>query len=155
MEEFQDDMVLKETEELNFDSHFLVSPHGHGAGGLALFWRKELNLHVLTSSQNHIDTRITYKNTTFYSTFVYGAPEIHKHQEVWQLLTDISDARNGNMWFLTGDFNEITDNSEKSGGKEKPEAPSHSSDHSCLLATFLTSDTKETFSPGEGKDTLT
>lgn len=89
------------------------------------------------------------------STFVYGAPEIHKHQEVWQLLTDISDARNGNMWFLTGDFNEITDNSEKSGGKEKPEAPSHSSDHSCLLATFLTSDTKETFSPGEGKDTLT
>lgn len=90
-----DDFVLKETEELNFDSHFLVSAHGHGAGGLALFWRKDLNLQVLSSSQNHIDTKIAYKNLTFYSTFVYGTPKIPKRLEVWNMLTSIANTRDG------------------------------------------------------------
>lgn len=99
-----------------------MSAHGHGAGGLALFWRNDLNLQVLSSSQNHIDTKIAYKNLTFYSTFVYGAPEIPKRLEVWNMLTSIANTRDGEAWFLTGDFNEITENSEKSGGKERPES---------------------------------
>lgn len=117
-----DEFVLKETETLNFDSHFLVPPHGQSAGGLALLWRKEINLQVLSSSQNHIDTSITYKGQKFHSTFVYGAPEIPNRRAVWEMLTNISEIRNGDPWFLTGDFNEITDNSEKSGGRERPES---------------------------------
>lgn len=58
----------------------------------------------------------------FNSTFIYGALEVPKRQEVWQLLEYISASRNGDAWFLAGDFNEITDNSEKSGGKERPES---------------------------------
>lgn len=38
---------------------------------------------------------------------------------MWEKLTDIAAARD-TLWFLTGDFNEIIDNSEKSGGKERP-----------------------------------
>lgn len=52
---------------------------------------------------------------------MYGAPQIPNRQEVWNQLTEISDARQS-PWFLTGDFNEITDNSEKSGGRERPES---------------------------------
>lgn len=35
---------------------------------------------------------------------------------------DISIVRQGSAWLLTGDFNEITDNPEKSRGKERPES---------------------------------
>lgn len=115
--------VLNETEELNLDLHYLVYPHNQGAGGLALFWKNDINLQVLSSSHNHIDTLIIFKDHSFHSTFVYGAPEIVKHQEVWQLLTDISETRNDKPWFLTGDFNEIVNNSEKTGGKIRPESP--------------------------------
>lgn len=114
-----DDFVLKETEELNFDSHFFVTPHRQGAGGLALLWRSDINLQVLSSDHNHIDTLISFKNVTFHSTFVYGAPEIPNRQAVWQLLTNLQSTREDQPWFLTGDFNEILDNTEKSGGRER------------------------------------
>lgn len=117
-----DQTVLNETEELNLDLHYLVSPHNQGAGGLALFWKNDINLQVLSLSQNNIDTLITFKDHSFHSTFVYGALEIAKRQEVWKLLTDISETRNDKPWFLMGDFNEIVDNSEKTGGKIRPES---------------------------------
>lgn len=113
--------MLKETAELIFDLHFMVPPHNLGAGGLTPVWRKEINLQVLSSEQNHIDSLISYKNLVFNSTFIYGAPVISKRQAVCQLLTNISETRNVEPWFLTGDFNEITDNTEKAGGKERLE----------------------------------
>ncbi|KAF3527913.1 hypothetical protein DY000_02041917 [Brassica cretica] len=66
-----------------------------------------------------VDTLITYKNARFFSTFVYGAHEIPNRQALWEQLTDIAAAKD-TLWFLTGDFNEIIDNLEKSGGKERP-----------------------------------
>lgn len=116
-----DEFVLKELEPLNFDCHFLLSPSATRGGGLALFWRQDIDLQILSSNQNFIDTSISYKGTSFFSTFVYGAPEIQNRQEVWNKHSDISNTRS-DAWFLTGDFNEITDNSEKSGGRERPES---------------------------------
>lgn len=105
-------------ESLNLDSYFFVPPHSPGAGGLALFWKSDISLQVLSSDQNYIDTLIFYKEARFNSTFVYGAPNTIKSKEVWQLLTDISRTKDDFPWFLTGDFSEITDNSEISGGKK-------------------------------------
>lgn len=96
----QDENILKETESLQLESHFLVSPQGHGAGGLALLWRSDIDIQVMSSNRNLIDTTITYKNTNFQSIFVYGAPEIHLRQEVWNYLTTIS-AASDSPWFLT------------------------------------------------------
>lgn len=116
----QSEMVLKEFEPLMLNSHFLVPPSSPGAGGLALFWKEDVDVQILSSNQNFIDTLISFKGVSFYSTFVYGAPEVFKRQDVWNLLTDISATR-ASPWFLTGDFNEIVGNSEKSGGRERPE----------------------------------
>lgn len=52
---------------------------------------------------------------------MYGAPEVPKRQEVWDQLLAIAESRDS-AWFLTGDFNEITGNGEKSGGRERPES---------------------------------
>ncbi|KAF8096827.1 hypothetical protein N665_0300s0004 [Sinapis alba] len=116
-----DELVLKELEPLNMDCHFLISPSATRGGGLALLWRSDVDLQVLTSKQNFINTSVTFKETSSFSTFVYGSPEIPHRQGVWNLLSDISLNRD-NAWFLTGDFNEIIYNSEKSGGRERPES---------------------------------
>lgn len=65
--------------------------------------------------------KIKVKQTKFfYATFVYGHPERTKRQAVWNQLTDQASGRDS-PWFLTGDFNEIIDNSEKSGGARRTE----------------------------------
>ena len=114
-------MVLTELQPLNYEGSFLVTPTSSGSGGLALLWKNDIDVNILTSNPNFIDTIISFKGTSFNGTFVYGAPDWTKRQEVWDSLADISASRNA-AWFLTGDFNEITDNSEKAGGRERPES---------------------------------
>lgn len=59
------DVVLKKLDHLRYECNLLVPPTGHGAGGLALFWKQELNLQVLNSSLNVIDTVIGLKENVF------------------------------------------------------------------------------------------
>ena len=73
-----DGKVLKELEDLPYHKHFLVSPHSPGGGGLALLWHSDLEVDIITSNHNFIDTKITYKEACFFSTFVYGAPDVNK-----------------------------------------------------------------------------
>lgn len=117
----QDSFVLDELKDLNYDSHHLVSPHGHGGGGLAIIWKNHVDVKVLSANHNFIDSVTKYKNTEFFCTFVYGAPEVTHRQAVWDALSNLSATRTG-AWYLTGDLNEITNNSEKSGGKERAES---------------------------------
>ncbi|KAF2595846.1 hypothetical protein F2Q68_00012364 [Brassica cretica] len=79
-----------------------------------LIWSKDIELTVNSSSPNHIDTTIISKGIPFRATFVYGEPDHSKRQAIWQMLTNLQPA-NGEPWFLSGDFNEIIDNSEKKG----------------------------------------
>ena len=111
-----DDKVLADLEPLRMDSHFLVSPSTTNRGGLALLWKQEIYIQILLSTEHFIDTLITFKNVSFNNTFFYGAPEIPNRQAVWNQLSAISENRD-HPWFLTGDFNEIINSSEKSGGK--------------------------------------
>ena len=39
-----DEFVIKKTEQLQYENKFLVSSVGHGAGGLILLWKQEINL---------------------------------------------------------------------------------------------------------------
>ena len=50
------EFVLKELEPLNMECHFLVSPSASRGGGLALLWRSDVDLRILTSNPNFIDT---------------------------------------------------------------------------------------------------
>lgn len=75
------------------DSHFLVSPSNPSSGSLALLWKSDLDIQVTAACANFVDMLITYKQTKFFSTFVYGAPEVPRRQEVWNRLTHIGDLR--------------------------------------------------------------
>lgn len=114
-------MVMTELKSLAFENHYLVSPLTPGSGGLALLWKSDINIQINETSCNYIDTEITYKGTSFSSLFVYGAPEQSNRQGVWDSLSRLRADRD-NPWILMGDFNEITDNSEKAGGRERPES---------------------------------
>ena len=115
-----DAFVLKELEFLGADRKHLVSPERPNSCGLALFWTQDIDLQILYSSKNVIDTIISYKGETFFSTFVYGAPEAPHRSAIWDILISFALTKNS-PWILTGDFNEIVDNSEKSGGPERAE----------------------------------
>ena len=69
------EFVLKKLEHMRYDCNHLVPPTGHGAGGLGLFWKHDLNLQILESTPNVIDTLIEFEGKSFYSSFVYGNPD--------------------------------------------------------------------------------
>lgn len=124
------EMVKKELTWLQANNFFAVPPHSPGGGGLFLSWKKDINLVVTSSTDNYIDTTIEYKGIFFQTTFVYGEPDHIKRQQVWDTLTSLhSDTEK--PWFLTGDFNEIVDNSVKSGGPDRTEGTF------CAFRSFL------------------
>ncbi|XP_018479302.1 uncharacterized protein LOC108850231 [Raphanus sativus] len=112
--------VLKDLHWLQTNNHFAVPPHTPGGGGLFISWKKDIDLQVRSSSHNFIDAIISYKGKTWQTTFVYGEPDQSKRYEAWKTLSSLKPA-SGDPWLLTGDFNEIIDNSEKCGGPERAE----------------------------------
>ncbi|KAF8057323.1 hypothetical protein N665_1258s0004 [Sinapis alba] len=112
------------------EKHHIVSPHGPEGEGLFLAWKNKVEIKVLSSSNNFIDTEITFKGVSFQTTFVYGEPDHTKRQAVWKELLNLAPTT-GEPWFLTVDFNEIIDNSEKEGGPARAEGTF------CGFQTFL------------------
>lgn len=51
---------------------------------------------------------------------MYAAPEVPNRNQIWDYLINLSLTRSTTL-LLTGDFNEIVDNSEKSRGPERAE----------------------------------
>lgn len=117
-----DEMVLKTLEWLGYASHHLITPYSPGGGGLALCWKQEINLEVLYSNNNYSDTTIvTHEEKNLHTTFFHGKPDHTKRKEIWAQLNHMGTNRDS-PWFLTGDFNEIIDNTEKQGGNTRPES---------------------------------
>lgn len=98
----------------------LVDPIGF-TGGLALFWKDSYKVEILSSDNRIIDTKIEYDSFTFFISFVYGDPARHLQQKVWDKLRGIC-IHWDEAWFLSGDFNELMDNSEKLRGYIRPES---------------------------------
>lgn len=115
----QNDYVLQVFRWIGYDNNFLVSSNGL-SGGLALFWKKDVKIDILASSPNFIDTRVHFLNHHFYLTFVYGAPARQKRLAIWNKLSELGEGRDSS-WLLTGDFNDILDQSKKRGGPPRHE----------------------------------
>lgn len=107
-----EDVVLKAVNGLHFDHSSLVVPQGHGGGGLALFWKDDGKLEVISACVNYFDTKIVIREKSFYATFVYGDSDHIKRRPIWEYFKGLATSRSG-PWFLAGDFNDIVDNSEK------------------------------------------
>ncbi|CAA7019717.1 unnamed protein product [Microthlaspi erraticum] len=117
----KEEEILRLLPLTDYVPRFVLPPNSPGSGGLALYWKQEISLQVLSSCKSYIDTSITYKGNTFFSTFVYGEPDFSLRKEVWDEVTNLGLVRD-KPWFLTRDFNDIIDISEKSGGKQQTEA---------------------------------
>lgn len=113
-------MVLKKLESLRYDHHHLVTPTGHGAGGLVLLWKQELNLQIIESNAHVIDTFIEFEGKKFYSSFVHGSTDWRQRNQLWDVLVSKAIMRE-DAWFITGDFNNLLSSVENEGGPDRPE----------------------------------
>lgn len=112
--------VLSKTQELDYAFHHIIPPTGVCAGGLTLLWKENVNIEVLSSSNNLIDTIVTFEGKPFFASFIYGDTNILNRRQFWDQLITTNEARSG-PWFVTGDFNDIISNEEKTGGPARPE----------------------------------
>lgn len=72
-----DDFVLKELDFLgpNQYHNLLIPPERPASGGLAVFWKQDIQLQLLSSNKNIIDTEIKHKGVNVFASFVYGEPD--------------------------------------------------------------------------------
>lgn len=100
---------------MGFKHMFTVDCRGDGqrrGGGLALLWRDDTVVELISYSPNHISS--LYKSVDqepIHITGFYGYPEECNKHKSWQLLREV----NG-QWMCFGDFNAIISSSEKQGG---------------------------------------
>ena len=93
----------------------LVVPCLGSRGSLAILWKKNVDLHMKTYTQNHIDALIlTNLNLPWRITGFYGKLERHLKHETWALLKNLS-MWNSSSWVCIGDYNEILSTKEKDG----------------------------------------
>lgn len=109
-----DGVISNEVKHLGFHNQFTIPPVGL-SGGLALLWKEEISLEILDSSPNFIDTRVKFKNSSSFITFIYGPPQKENRAEFWASMSLVGSGRD-KAWLITGDFNDILENAEKVGG---------------------------------------
>ncbi|KAK8990977.1 hypothetical protein V6N11_062004 [Hibiscus sabdariffa] len=84
--------------------------------GLALWWNNEVNLSVLHSDKNLIDTIISINGEPeWFGTFIYAPPYEEEKQDFWERLGKLRVNANG-KWGIMGDTNVVASPSEKYGG---------------------------------------
>ncbi|PRQ37048.1 putative endonuclease/exonuclease/phosphatase [Rosa chinensis] len=87
------------------------------AGGLALMWDDSISVQVRDVNRYFIDAMVKgLDNVEWRFTGFYGHPETGQRHVSWDLLRSL--ARDPvEKWIVVGDFNEILDLGEKSGGR--------------------------------------
>ncbi|KAL0744395.1 hypothetical protein Bca4012_085908 [Brassica carinata] len=117
-----DEVVLKKLDQVRrkYDCHHLVPPTGHGAGGLGLFWKQEVNIQVVEANAHVIDTIVSYEGKSFFSSFVHASTDRTQRNLLWENLLAKSAGRD-EPWFATGDFNDLINSEEKDGGPDRTE----------------------------------
>lgn len=85
-------------------------------GGLALLWKKEWDVTVVSFSLNHIDVIISFQGGSEWRfTGIYGYPEDENKAKTCVLLNSLANV-NRLPWLCGGDFNLMLWSSEKQGG---------------------------------------
>lgn len=100
---------------LKFKYAFWVDSMGL-SGGLGLFWRDNIDIQVLFSSQNVIHSAVVLKESgdAFECSFIYGNPIYQQRRYLWSRIADLQPHLN-KPWCCIGDFNEILAQHEKDG----------------------------------------
>ena len=146
------EMIENNLHWLPLDNFHEVPPNSPRSGGLFPTWKNDIQLTIKGSNKNFIDTLITEKGITFQMTFVYGEQDHTKRLAIWNELSTLHPP-SGKPWLLTGDFNEITDNSEKKEEVREQRVHYAHSEPSYQKMSSLMLNTMEIFSPEEARGT--
>nr|AFP55574.1 non-ltr retroelement reverse transcriptase [Rosa rugosa] len=117
METRQQEGIIKEWKRnLKFTDHHVVDPIATGRG-LALFWGDAVQVSILDSSPNYVDTVVSFLSDAFVCkiTWMYGNPHDNEKRAFWRLMYSRFPVQSL-PWLVLGDFNEVLDPSEKWGG---------------------------------------
>jgi hypothetical protein len=86
------------------------------SGGLALFWRKGVDVSLRWKGRYHIDVNVVEANGVKWRfTGIYGESKQGQKENTWRLLRTLH-AQDNLPWLCMGDFNEILFSHEKDGG---------------------------------------
>lgn len=105
---------------LGYEHVHTVNPIGY-SGGLAILWKKSVNICIKSSDINVVDCLVKFGEVSFFLSCVYGEPANDGKSIVWKRLIRLGLGR-FEPWAIVGDFNEILNNDEKSGGPRRPES---------------------------------
>ncbi|KAL9669520.1 hypothetical protein QQ045_007067 [Rhodiola kirilowii] len=75
------------------------------AGGIALWWKEDISLRILSFFKYHIDDVIEEEETVRV-TVIYGEPVTARRSTTWNLLRHLHNQLNL-PWIIFGDFNEV------------------------------------------------
>ncbi|KAL9673273.1 hypothetical protein QQ045_029528 [Rhodiola kirilowii] len=89
---------------LGLKNGFQVPRHGL-AGGLALLWKEDVTLTILSYSKYHIDAFIE-REEIVRVTVIYGELVTARRGITWELLRELHSQHNLS-WIIFGDFNEV------------------------------------------------
>ncbi|KAF8049311.1 hypothetical protein N665_2242s0005 [Sinapis alba] len=108
--------ILKKLQvSYGYDQVCTIEPRGR-SGSLALFYMDDPLVTILYADVHMTDIQTRLKGHAIFMTFVYGDPVVRHRDLVWERLARMSTIRS-KSWFMIGDFNEITGNHEKRGGR--------------------------------------
>lgn len=97
-----------------------IQRQGKGRG-LAMFWRKEVNLEIRSFSRHHINAMVIEEAYGFKWRLMsfYRHSETNRKKESWRFL-DTLNRQFHLPWLYVGDFNEILSGEEKLRGASRP-----------------------------------
>ncbi|GLT60633.1 hypothetical protein SLA2020_333910 [Shorea laevis] len=123
----QTPLLEKHRRKLGFDHGEYFSPQGR-AGGLALWWRKELQVQVSVKNEHLFDGSCLEPNCPipWHFSFIYGCPVQGERTQFW---VDCQNLRrdNGIPWLVMGDLNALLSYADRRG-----KGPISVSSFSCL-----------------------
>ena len=96
--------MVKVRDKCGFKNWLIVSSVG-SSGGLALFWKDDITIHVQKYSMSHIDAFVDGGEGVgwWWLTGFYGNLDTAKRHESWSLLRSIKDMSQL-PWIAIGDF---------------------------------------------------
>ncbi|KAL9674710.1 hypothetical protein QQ045_002909 [Rhodiola kirilowii] len=103
---------------LGFRNGFVVPRQGL-SGGLALWWKEEVTLTILSFSKYHIDACVEGEEVVRVTVF-YGEPVTGRRGITWDLLRRLH-SQFSYPWIVLGDFNEVCFGWEVKGGRIRGE----------------------------------